>query len=131
MILVSDINPCQGCGVSLSNLRLIVVKFDNLCNIRQIIASQDFPVVFSLCIESLTVLSSPTMFLTFGSSRGTDEHPCNPKHAKRSRRRSTAHACTSCRRRKIKCDGEKPCEACQWYKTPELCLYPGREPSQR
>ncbi|QKX60965.1 uncharacterized protein TRUGW13939_08111 [Talaromyces rugulosus] len=70
------------------------------------------------------------MFLTFGSSRGTDEPPCNPKHAKRSRRRSTTHACTSCRRRKIKCDGEKPCEACQWYKTPELCLYPARASSQ-
>lgn len=30
---------------------------------------------------------------------------------------STLGACMSCRHRKIKCDGERPCEACRWYTT--------------
>jgi hypothetical protein len=48
-----------------------------------------------------------------------------------SRRVTTQRACTSCRHRKIKCDGEKPCEACRWYKKAEQCYYPDPRPSRR
>ncbi|KAG2421357.1 hypothetical protein HFD88_005332 [Aspergillus terreus] len=47
------------------------------------------------------------------------------------RRVTTLRACTSCRHRKIKCDGEKPCEACRWYKKAELCHYSDPRPSRR
>ncbi|RDW87119.1 putative C6 transcription factor [Aspergillus mulundensis] len=46
------------------------------------------------------------------------------------RRVTTLRACTSCRHRKIKCDGEKPCEACRWYKKAELCHYSDPRPSR-
>ncbi|KGO36724.1 Transcription factor, fungi [Penicillium expansum] len=73
------------------------------------------------------------MFIAFKAQNG-EEGLRNPKHKRRSerlsRRGSTPRACTSCRRRKIKCDGEKPCEACRWYKKPELCGYTGPRSSQ-
>ncbi|KAL5333891.1 fungal-specific transcription factor domain-containing protein [Aspergillus crustosus] len=47
------------------------------------------------------------------------------------RRVTTLRACTSCRHRKIKCDGEKPCEACRWYKKADLCHYSDPRPSRR
>ncbi|OOF90955.1 hypothetical protein ASPCADRAFT_177962 [Aspergillus carbonarius ITEM 5010] len=47
------------------------------------------------------------------------------------RRVTTLRACTSCRHRKIKCDGEKPCEACRWYKKADLCQYSDPRPSRR
>ncbi|PWY77031.1 C6 transcription factor [Aspergillus heteromorphus CBS 117.55] len=47
------------------------------------------------------------------------------------RRITTLRACTSCRHRKIKCDGEKPCEACRWYKKADLCQYSDPRPSRR
>ncbi|EEP77531.1 conserved hypothetical protein [Uncinocarpus reesii 1704] len=34
---------------------------------------------------------------------------------KAGKRSSTVRACEQCRRRKIRCDGEQPCEACQWH----------------
>ncbi|KAG0155351.1 hypothetical protein PDIDSM_926 [Penicillium digitatum] len=75
------------------------------------------------------------MFIAFKAQNG-EEGLRNPKHKRRSerlsRRGSTPRACTSCRHRKIKCDGEKPCEACRWYKKPGLCNYTGprSSPSQ-
>ncbi|CAG7945395.1 unnamed protein product [Penicillium olsonii] len=48
-----------------------------------------------------------------------------------SRRVTTLRACTSCRHRKIKCDGEKPCEACRWYKKSDQCHYSDPRPSRR
>ncbi|RAL11890.1 putative C6 transcription factor [Aspergillus homomorphus CBS 101889] len=47
------------------------------------------------------------------------------------RRVTTLRACTSCRHRKIKCDGEKPCEACRWYKKADQCQYSDPRPSRR
>ncbi|KAF7714726.1 Cellulolytic transcriptional activator ClrB-2-like protein [Penicillium ucsense] len=74
------------------------------------------------------------MFLTFESSQKSDKSPRNPKHSKKnsrtSRRGSQPRACASCRHRKIKCDGQKPCEACRWYRKPEQCSYPDRQESQ-
>ncbi|KAJ5116928.1 hypothetical protein N7456_001276 [Penicillium angulare] len=75
------------------------------------------------------------MFIAFDSSQSQNEEdgPRNPKHPRRSernrRRGLMVRACNSCRRRKIKCTGEKPCESCRWYKTPELCSYPERRQS--
>ncbi|KAJ5782115.1 hypothetical protein N7457_003889 [Penicillium paradoxum] len=66
------------------------------------------------------------MFIAF-KAQENEQGLRNPKRKRRSerlsRRGSTPQACTSCRRRKIKCDGEKPCEACRWYKKAELCCY--------
>ncbi|KAK6412654.1 hypothetical protein LTR95_017946 [Oleoguttula sp. CCFEE 5521] len=45
------------------------------------------------------------------------------------RRISTSNACVECRRRKIRCDGLKPCGQCQWYQHPEACAY--SKPTQR
>ncbi|PGG97353.1 hypothetical protein AJ79_09224 [Helicocarpus griseus UAMH5409] len=47
------------------------------------------------------------------------------------KRSSTLRACEQCRRRKIRCDGEQPCEACQWYKKADLCHYSDPRPSRR
>ncbi|KAJ5775702.1 uncharacterized protein N7511_000713 [Penicillium nucicola] len=74
------------------------------------------------------------MFLSFDAQpEESDPGLRNPKHAKRGdrlgRRQSMVRACNSCRRRKIRCTGEKPCESCRWYKTPELCCYPERRQS--
>ncbi|KAL1895871.1 hypothetical protein Sste5346_004968 [Sporothrix stenoceras] len=80
------------------------------------------------------------MFLTFDSAQpSAKDDICNAKeqqptarrteHLHRRRRHSTAtvRACTSCRQRKIKCDGHTPCEACRWYKKAEQCRYVERE----
>ncbi|ETI26026.1 hypothetical protein G647_02803 [Cladophialophora carrionii CBS 160.54] len=45
------------------------------------------------------------------------------------RRTSTVRACEPCRRRKIRCNGEHPCETCQWYRKAASCHY--TEPRQR
>ncbi|KIW23351.1 uncharacterized protein PV07_11558 [Cladophialophora immunda] len=45
------------------------------------------------------------------------------------RRTSTVRACEPCRRRKIRCSGEHPCETCQWYRKAASCHY--TEPRQR
>lgn len=45
------------------------------------------------------------------------------------RRISTSNACVECRRRKIRCDGLKPCGQCKWYQHPEACVY--SKPTQR
>ncbi|KAJ5691679.1 hypothetical protein N7488_012414 [Penicillium malachiteum] len=41
-----------------------------------------------------------------------------------------AHACYPCRKRKVKCDGSKPCGTCNKRKHPQICSY-GIEPSPR
>jgi hypothetical protein len=40
----------------------------------------------------------------------------------KSRERET-HACYPCKKRKVKCDGSKPCLTCQKRKHPEICTY--------
>jgi hypothetical protein len=67
-----------------------------------------------------------TMFHTFQSSNGmrspggdTDSSG-KPSRPPGSRRISTSNACVECRRRKIRCDGSKPCGQCQWYQHPEV-----------
>lgn len=47
-------------------------------------------------------------------SQSNDQHP---------RRASRVTACETCRRRKIRCNGQQPCEACLWYSRPEACHY--------
>ncbi|KAI3109467.1 transcriptional regulator family: Fungal Specific TF [Penicillium roqueforti] len=38
-------------------------------------------------------------------------------------REREAHACYTCRKRKVKCDGNQPCRTCQKRKHPEICTY--------
>lgn len=73
----------------------------------------------------------PSMYVTFDAVQDPNptpnQGPRNPKQPRRSHRIGrqgvAPRACTSCRRRKTKCDGQQPCEACQWYKKPDLCYY--------
>ncbi|KAL4994369.1 hypothetical protein BDV10DRAFT_177046 [Aspergillus recurvatus] len=77
------------------------------------------------------------MFIAFDAtkvadaSHGPEAGPRNPKNVQSrgrpGRRGVVPRACASCRRRKVKCDGGKPCEACRWYKRPEGCFYPEHE----
>jgi hypothetical protein len=79
------------------------------------------------------------MFIAFDSTKDPDAaankdrepSPRNPKsgttRGRVTRRGVVPRACGSCRRRKIKCNGEKPCEACRWYKRPQECTYPENE----
>ncbi|KAK0886636.1 hypothetical protein LTR02_017961, partial [Friedmanniomyces endolithicus] len=46
-----------------------------------------------------------------------------------SKRISTTNACVECKRRKIRCDGSRPCGPCGWYKHPQRCVY--FKPTQR
>lgn len=39
------------------------------------------------------------------------------------RKNGSVRACDECRRRKIRCDGQRPCESCQWYRRIDLCQY--------
>ncbi|KAK5745772.1 hypothetical protein LTR17_001274 [Elasticomyces elasticus] len=48
---------------------------------------------------------------------------------KSSKRISILNACDECRRRKIRCDGDKPCGQCGWYQHPQRCVY--SKPTQR
>lgn len=60
-----------------------------------------------------------TMFHTFESSKQTEDG--GPASARRSKART--RACQPCRKRKIRCDGEKPCGACKWYRKPKECSF--------
>ncbi|PGG96982.1 hypothetical protein AJ80_09755 [Polytolypa hystricis UAMH7299] len=77
------------------------------------------------------------MFHTFeGFKNPAVARPANGRSRSRDantsgKRTSTARACEQCRRRKIRCDGEQPCEACQWYKKADLCQYSDPRPSRR
>ncbi|KAK5108873.1 hypothetical protein LTR62_007763 [Meristemomyces frigidus] len=42
------------------------------------------------------------------------------------KRISTTNACVECRRRKIRCDGNRPCGQCGWYQHPQRCVYSKR-----
>ena len=44
-------------------------------------------------------------------------------------RKRVARACISCRRRKEKCDGERPCRNCQSQKRDHNCQYPTSQAS--
>ncbi|KAK5682041.1 hypothetical protein LTR17_027411 [Elasticomyces elasticus] len=54
------------------------------------------------------------------------EADCDRKSSKRI---SIRNACDECRRRKIRCDGDKPCGQCGWYQHPQRCVY--SKPTQR
>ncbi|KAK4900717.1 hypothetical protein LTR49_027417 [Elasticomyces elasticus] len=54
------------------------------------------------------------------------EADCDKKSSKRI---SILNACDECRRRKIRCDGDKPCGQCGWYQHPQRCVY--SKPTQR
>lgn len=77
------------------------------------------------------------MFHTFegfenpGAASPARNRPPTERRESVSRRVTTLRACTSCRHRKIKCDGEKPCEACRWYKKSDQCQYSDPRPSRR
>ncbi|KAG2420673.1 hypothetical protein HFD88_000287 [Aspergillus terreus] len=69
------------------------------------------------------------MFHTFDGSESASraapgrQGPGGERGETTGRRVTTARACTSCRHRKIKCDGERPCEACRWYRKADQCHY--------
>lgn len=44
-------------------------------------------------------------------------------HRRRSSKPSRIKACDTCRRRKIRCDGQQPCEACVYYSRSKTCRY--------
>ncbi|WEW59623.1 hypothetical protein PRK78_005102 [Emydomyces testavorans] len=73
------------------------------------------------------------MFHTFEGFENPDKAPGQSRdgRGKAGKRSSTLRACEQCRRRKIRCDGEQPCEACQWYKKTDLCHYSDPRPSRR
>ncbi|KAL3476536.1 fungal-specific transcription factor domain-containing protein [Aspergillus californicus] len=74
------------------------------------------------------------MFLAFDATQRVEKGIGNPKNGRRSeritRRGIAPRACDSCRRRKVRCDGVKPCESCRWYRKPELCSYSERQRPQ-
>ncbi|KAJ5625741.1 hypothetical protein N7510_002050 [Penicillium lagena] len=67
------------------------------------------------------------MFHTFESveksDSGTPEGARKRAKHREGQPRAITNACTSCRTRKIKCDGEQPCESCRWYNRPDQCQY--------
>ncbi|RVX68156.1 hypothetical protein B0A52_08664 [Exophiala mesophila] len=70
------------------------------------------------------------MFHTFETTQYTTSDPLDPSASSAAKRRtSTVRACEPCRRRKIRCNGEHPCETCQWYRKAASCHY--TEPRQR
>ncbi|KAL2433529.1 hypothetical protein ABEF95_004520 [Exophiala dermatitidis] len=70
------------------------------------------------------------MFHTFETAQyTTPEQADTQAGAGAKRRTSTVRACEPCRRRKIRCNGEHPCETCQWYRKAASCHY--TEPRQR
>ncbi|KAJ1326167.1 transcriptional regulatory protein GAL4 [Microdochium nivale] len=58
------------------------------------------------------------MFHTFEASRPP---PVGPTADSAESRRPKTRACLSCRKRKIRCDGEVPCGACKWYQKDDQC----------
>lgn len=62
------------------------------------------------------------MFHTFNTN--TNKQTVPAARASTTRRNGSAvRACDQCRRRKIRCDGQRPCEACRWYQKTDLCRY--------
>ncbi|ETN46206.1 uncharacterized protein HMPREF1541_00390 [Cyphellophora europaea CBS 101466] len=70
------------------------------------------------------------MFHTFETAQfnSPSQQEANTSSAAK-RRTSTVRACEPCRKRKIRCNGEHPCETCQWYRKASSCHY--TEPRQR
>ena len=73
------------------------------------------------------------MFHTFNGFNPTDSraNSVGSTSAAGRRRTNTVRACEQCRRRKIRCDGQRPCEACQWYQKTALCRYTDPLPQQK
>ncbi|EXJ83023.1 hypothetical protein A1O3_06840 [Capronia epimyces CBS 606.96] len=70
------------------------------------------------------------MFHTFETAQYTTPEQTDSNASPVTKRRtSTVRACEPCRRRKIRCNGEYPCETCQWYRKATSCHY--TEPRQR
>jgi hypothetical protein len=74
-----------------------------------------------------------SMFHTFETATTTlnasPEKAAEASASSAKRRTSTVRACEPCRKRKIRCNGEHPCETCQWYRKAATCHY--TEPRQR
>ncbi|KAK9320229.1 fungal-specific transcription factor domain-containing protein [Lipomyces orientalis] len=60
-----------------------------------------------------------------GLTNGQSEGRSGPSDTKK-RKKVTPKpiACGECKRRKVKCTGEQPCESCIWYKCQDKCIYP-------
>ncbi|KAI1616504.1 transcriptional regulatory protein GAL4 [Exophiala viscosa] len=70
------------------------------------------------------------MFHTFETTQyASPEQAGQYASAAAKRRTSTTRACEACRKRKARCNGEHPCETCQWYRKAASCHY--TEPRQR
>lgn len=52
-------------------------------------------------------------------------NPALHQHRRRPSKTSRIKACETCRRRKIRCDGQQPCEACVYYSRSGTCRYGG------
>lgn len=61
-------------------------------------------------------LLSVLMYITFGAGSTGSERS-------RKRDKTIANACRACRRRKVRCDGQQPCSACQGARTALRCIY--------
>lgn len=94
-----------------------------------------FPTIRQAKVSSKLSPDRKAMFHTFEGFENptlpTTVRGRNQRQQSVGRRVTTLRACTSCRHRKIKCDGEKPCEACRWYKKADLCQYSDPRPSRR
>ncbi|KAJ5134352.1 hypothetical protein N7448_000625 [Penicillium atrosanguineum] len=70
------------------------------------------------------------MFHSFQAlNQGRVTNSISNRQANEKNQRKSLIACTSCQRRKIKCDGKTPCNSCRWYKKADRCEYGDRTPS--
>ncbi|KAH8701549.1 fungal-specific transcription factor domain-containing protein [Talaromyces proteolyticus] len=60
------------------------------------------------------------MFHTFSTAKAASTSITSSSNR---RKNNSVRACDECRRRKIRCDGQRPCESCQWYQRTESCRY--------
>ena len=56
------------------------------------------------------------------SLMGSARNPLQSQQSSRKRARYVLHACERCKRQKIRCNGEQPCDKCQ-VKRPKECSY--------
>ncbi|KAK2810166.1 hypothetical protein FQN50_003136 [Emmonsiellopsis sp. PD_5] len=72
------------------------------------------------------------MFGTFELCKPpTVQNPKTRNWGERRGRRAGVRSCEECRRRKIRCSGSQPCDACNYYKIPDRCHYADTKPSRR
>lgn len=72
--------------------------------------------------------SEATAAATRGKGHGS---ALNASGARRSRRaKSTLRACEHCRRRKVRCDGQLPCEPCKFHERKFKCRYRSPDASE-